>query len=797
MMSVLLRFAYLNALTLFFLFFLYSCRTPTPPSSAVPPPVPEKAYDHQSCSKIPGNHIIFSIIIDGADVGREVRTDFLEEGSSGLERIIVSHMFKNEKMGHVLFQTTNVRTERTDFETGKLIAASFVKKDQVSIRSVEISSSSSGVSRTIGSRSSFTGPVTEKSDTLSLSGDENIGYRLNDLLRKRSLGTPGVPSSVSFFEPQLNGPVALTISDPFPSTVTIDAQEIQGKWVEIFKESSELPIVRVFFDSQGSLWIEDYPELHETRQRIADSLSLPTETSELIVGLRSNSYIYDPSTATHAVYHLSATPDRLDALDLLDKPLNQSLKRLSPGKLFLEVNAGSPDMDEPPRPEDLGSSLYIQPKHPAIVQALLYLRSSGKRGRLSQQRRYNATPVIAQASLILKPKEFWSDPDKVAGLIMRYVSALLPDKRHTFSMADAVSTLDRGGGDCTEHSVLFASLMRSHGIPTRLVTGMFLTRGGVWAYHMWASYWNGVIWHSIDPSTKIYRTGALHVALGRGASSFSEVRDHLADFMWRTFNGVTFDLVEASNEGNDLFLARPSGADDDLAETALFNAVVLSDRGDHDRALNIIDKNIPKDSRSLSVKLMRVELLFNAGHFDTALRTIEELRKETSASQNTLLLDKLELKCLLRFQRFQEASKVYDRLFKGINNDAVAQRVLEAEYLFGRGRQDEAIALMNRSMLEYPSTNEYLRTFSSLVSKADNDIVDESLLKTALKSAWKSANHTGFVDHEVLATLSLLLSKSNQPVFSDWFLDHALILAPKEPSLLSLRKELSESTKCR
>jgi tetratricopeptide (TPR) repeat protein len=744
-----------------------------------------------------GRHLLFSILIDGADVGREVRTEFFEEGSGATERVIISHLVKNEKMGSVLFQSTNVRIERTDAASGALVSTSFIKKDQVNLSSVSIAQSAKGPVRTISSISPFTGPSEEKKDILPLSGDEIIGFRMGDLLKKRAKNGSKDPLEITFFEAQLNAPVTLEISPPIDSTVSLDGQDIDGTWLEIRNLGSNQIIARSFFDNKGDLWVEEYPELHESRHRMTDPLSLPSETSELIVGLRSKTYIYDPSTATRATYELTATPDRLDGLSMLSDPLNHTLERVSKDKLVLEVVSGSPDQDEPPKAEDLGSSLYVKPKDPSIVQALRYLRSAGKRGSLSDQRKLNATPVIGRASLIQKPKAFWASPDKVAGLIMRYVGALLPDKRHTFSMADAVTTLERGGGDCTEHAVLFASLMRAHGIPTRLVTGMFLTRGGIWAYHMWNAFWDGESWHSIDPSTMTYRTGALHVALGRGASLFSDVRDRLADFMWRTFSGVSFDLVSASNNGEKLFLARPNSVDQDLSETSLFNAVVLSERGDHAGALDLLDKNIPKDTRSLSVKLMRIDLLFNAGRDDQALKEIASLRKETSSYQNTALLDKLELKCLLKVGRPDDAKALHQKISSRIKDDAVALAALNAEYLFGLGKEQDAISLLRKKLSHHGQDSSLLASFSDLVSRADSDSLDRALLDRALNAAWESVRRSWYVEHDKLATLSRLLFRTDHPLFSEWLLDHALVLAPKEPSLHSLREDLSSESRCR
>ena len=81
-------------------------------------------------------------------------------------------------------------------------------------------------------------------------------------------------------------------------------------------------------------------------------------------------------------------------------------------------------------------------------------------------------------------------------------------------------------------------------------------------------------------------------------------------------------------------------------------------------------------------------------------------------------------------------------------------------------------------------------------SSGNNVKVRDGLLDRALESSWQAARDTLFVEHEILVTLARILSIRQQPVFSDWLLDHALILAPKEPALLSLRENLNSDKRC-
>jgi tetratricopeptide (TPR) repeat protein len=778
---------------------LISCaarqQPPVPPDQPVEPAIEPAVALEKPCLPSPGKHAVFSIVIDGTDAGREVYSDIEIDGPLGRERLISTHSVTRKKIGRVQFDTYAVKVQRTLRDSGLLLRGSHLFIDQLNVRTSLVGFNGESWDRQISTRSSVTESVKSDPKTLVLDENVQIGFRLTDLLRKVALGNGDAPVPTLYYEPLLEKQIEINISQPIAASTNVQGLELEGFWVEARHVGSDKVVLRAFFDTGGTLWSEEYPELHEVRKRLPGPLSLTSDTSELLVGLNSDAYIPNPNRATRATYVLRSTADRLDALDLLAVPKNHKIERQSPDRLLLQVEAGAPDKTMAPVDADLGASLYIQPNSPEVIKALRYLRSAGKRGYLPKIRRYNATQVIAQSSLLPNPKRFWSDPDQSAGLIMYYVSALLPDKHHTFSMADSLTTLDRGAGDCTEHAVLFASLMRAHKIPTRLIAGMILTRGGMWGYHMWNEYWNGSTWKPIDPSTMTYRPGALYVALGHGASQFLDVRDRLADFMWRTFSGVSFDLVEAADNGEILSLARPRNPDQNLQETALFNAVVLSQRGDHDGAIKLLKNAIPSSGRSLNIKLRIMALLVRAGHHNDALSQIEALRKETSAPDNLAMLDTYEFRCLLSMNRRDRAETVYERIRKRYENDPLSLTLIEAEYRFEGGDSKKAIALLEKALLEKPSETTLLGAFSKFVVTAKHQ-PEKEMIGHALEAARQAARQTNFADPQILATLARALLISNQHIAAAWMVDHALVLAPSDRTLHDLRATIPVVDKC-
>ncbi len=764
-------------------------RPVAPVAQAPPPPAPEK----DPCPPSPRSHSVFAVLVDGRDVGREVRSRFVEPGPSGLEELILSHTVKRMRLGSVEFDRWEIRTNRFRVSDDLFLRSSHTSMDQVSAKVALVGYYGAGWERLVEKRNSVTDPPRSEPSPLSLSGDEVVGFRLTDLLRRTALGEEPPVSGISFYETSLKEPIEVDIGPPGEGSIEIDGQTIEGTFVDASRSCDDVVVLRAFFDSTGALWQESFPGMHEVRQRLTGPLSPSAQTSKLLVGLRSEAYVGLPNSATRAVFRLRSSPDRLDAIEelgVLSSPLNQRLRRVSEGELELWVTAGAPDGEFPPGEEDLGGSRYIHPDAPAIRKALRYLRTAGRAGSLPDERADNATPVIARSSLIRRPAAFWGDPDKVAGIVMSFVHAILPDKRHTFSMSDAVSTLMRGSGDCTEHAVLFASLMRAHGVPTRLVAGIYLTRGGLWGYHMWNSYWNGDRWRPIDPGNNVYEPGSLYVALGRGATRFSDLRADLAGFIYRTFSGVSFDLVEAYSEGDRLVLARPrQPGSSDLPVSALFNAIVLAGRGDYDNALEVLESGIPSGRRSLRVRLMRIELLVGAGRHLDALAEIEELRDETSSEENTYLLDRLELESLLTSGRFAEARDSLERLERHLPFGSPTLVVFRSRLELATGDEAAAFALLDASIEAHPDDPALLTAFAEAAAEAPDQPSPE-IVSRALALARRAVFLTLAADPDALHTLSRALRLSGLHCASARVADHALILAPDDRELHLFRERL-------
>ena len=130
-----------------------------------------------------------------------------------------------------------------------------------------------------------------------------------------------------------------------------------------------------------------------------------------------------------------------------------------------------------------------------------YLTGTG-RGRY-----LDATPYLDIHKMAVKEKAalFIKSGDPVGG-ISHFVHGHITDKKTGIPMLPASVILQNRAGDCTEHSILTAALLRAAGIPARCVTGVIMAeefsgRRNVFVYHMWVEAYYGGRWILTDSTT--------------------------------------------------------------------------------------------------------------------------------------------------------------------------------------------------------------------------------------------------------------------------------------------------------
>jgi transglutaminase-like putative cysteine protease len=104
------------------------------------------------------------------------------------------------------------------------------------------------------------------------------------------------------------------------------------------------------------------------------------------------------------------------------------------------------------------------------------------------------------------------DAREIVKKLLRYVFLTLRKGSGPIPSPTAVEILEDGGGDCSEHCVLFVTLCRAAGIPARRLSG-YAQVGDVWGSHSFSEVWLGR-WVGCDPTTNDFGTKARYIAFG-------------------------------------------------------------------------------------------------------------------------------------------------------------------------------------------------------------------------------------------------------------------------------------------
>ncbi|NNJ25756.1 transglutaminase-like domain-containing protein [Alienimonas chondri] len=142
-----------------------------------------------------------------------------------------------------------------------------------------------------------------------------------------------------------------------------------------------------------------------------------------------------------------------------------------------------------------------------------------------------------------------------------YVGRVLTNKNFSTALASAAEVAENLAGDCTEHSVLCAAMLRARGIPARVCVGLVTIPGrGQMGGHMWVEALldadgpvveggggdGEAIWIPLDPTMTGGGIGGGHLLLGRSDLSDDDAAP-VASFlpMLEVIGRLTVKVVES------------------------------------------------------------------------------------------------------------------------------------------------------------------------------------------------------------------------------------------------------------
>jgi len=114
------------------------------------------------------------------------------------------------------------------------------------------------------------------------------------------------------------------------------------------------------------------------------------------------------------------------------------------------------------------------------------------------------------------------NPARIARKMERYVHDKIRVKNFSTALASAAEVAEQLEGDCTEHAVLLAAMLRVKKIPSRIATGLiYIPSRSSFGGHMWTEAYLNNQWIPLDATLGRGGIGAAHIKL-----SDSSLNDH-------------------------------------------------------------------------------------------------------------------------------------------------------------------------------------------------------------------------------------------------------------------------------
>lgn len=116
-----------------------------------------------------------------------------------------------------------------------------------------------------------------------------------------------------------------------------------------------------------------------------------------------------------------------------------------------------------------------------------------------------------------------TDPAQITQRMEHYVGDKLQKKNFSTAMASAGEVAKTLEGDCTEHSVLLAAMLRAKGIPSRVVVGLvYVDSLSAFGGHMWVEANLNGHWIPLDPTLGRDRLGPIYLKMSQSSLSDDE-----------------------------------------------------------------------------------------------------------------------------------------------------------------------------------------------------------------------------------------------------------------------------------
>lgn len=115
------------------------------------------------------------------------------------------------------------------------------------------------------------------------------------------------------------------------------------------------------------------------------------------------------------------------------------------------------------------------------------------------------------------------------------------------SFSSSMRVLEGHTGDCSDHAVILATILRAVSIPSKMVSGV-IHFDGRFAYHVWVEVWTGEGWYALDSTVGDGSVDATHIKLAESAVPGGSVSD-LTVGVLEMFEKLNIRTIEYTVDG--------------------------------------------------------------------------------------------------------------------------------------------------------------------------------------------------------------------------------------------------------
>jgi len=332
---------------------------------------------------------------------------------------------------------------------------------------------------------------------------------------------PGEERTIRALVPPFNQPAVYELR-----ALRVEPTELLDGQRDLLCIESTMTLPNVKEPTAGLLWTDPRGELLKT-VLTADQTTVYRSTKEVALGGENESkfdlgdrmlvHVKKPPTDLHRAPKITyrVELDDADPVQVFLSDISQRVTSIDAHTAEISVRAV--------RPNDPPTTAWEQdPKNDAEA-------AGAEEPPTDEERQPNGFVQSDDPRIVGMAREVASrvqDPWRIAVALERLVHAKVATKNYSQTFATAAEVAESLEGDCTEHAVLLAALLRARGLPSRVAIGLvYMPSAQAFGFHMWTEVYVNNRWIGLDGTLGQGGIGAGHLKLAvsslKDATAFS------------------------------------------------------------------------------------------------------------------------------------------------------------------------------------------------------------------------------------------------------------------------------------